>query len=82
MMVVVMMVIIITTISGYHDDARPISLIAIPLIAISPIIAVVMMVMVILRQLDIFIGRRSGPGFIDGLQQRRGIRNRLKQIGE
>ena len=78
----VMVVMMITTISGHHNDAR-----AIPLIAISAIKAVVMMVMVvvvtvILRQLDIFIRRGNGLGFIDSLQQRRGIRDRLKQIGE
>jgi hypothetical protein len=78
-MVMVVVIAIIATISGYHDDARPI-----PLITISPVgaVMVVVMMVIILRQLDIFIGRRSGPGFIDGLQQRRGIRNRLKQIGE
>ena len=76
----VMVVMMITTISGHHNDAR-----AIPLIAISAIKAVVMMVMVvtvILRQLDIFIRRGNGLGFIGSLQQRRGIRDRLEQVRE
>jgi hypothetical protein len=45
-------------------------------------VMVVMMVVVILRKLDIFVRGRNGRGFIDSLEQRRGIRDRLKQVRE
>ena len=77
----VMVVMVITTISGHHDDAG-----AIPLIAISAIEAVmmvmVMMMIVELSKLDIFVRRRSRPGLIDCLQQRSGVRDRLEKVGE
>src|ERR1700682_809601 len=75
----VMVVMVITTISGHHDDAG-----AIPLIAISAIEAVMMVMMMIieLSKLDIFVRRRSRPGLIDCLQQRSGVRDRLEKGGE
>ena len=41
-------------------------------------IAVMMVVLVVLGKLDIFVRRRSRPGFIDRLQQRSSVRDRLK----
>jgi hypothetical protein len=76
----VMVVVMITTISGHHDDAG-----AIPLIAISAIEAVMMVMVVMmveLNKLDIFVRRRSRPGFIDCLQERSGVRDRLEKVGE
>src|SRR6202165_5691790 len=78
--IVVMVVVMITTISGHHDDPR-----AIPLIAISAILAVVMVMMVVvieLGKLDIFVRRRSRPGFMDRLQQRSSVRDRLQPVCE
>src|SRR5260370_34756664 len=75
----VMVVMMITTISGHHDDAG-----AIPLIAISAIEAVMMVMVVMmveLNKLDIFVRRRGRPGFIDCLQERSGVRDRLEKGG-
>ena len=75
MMVVVM--IAVTTISGrHHDDAG---------LIISAILAVVMMVvmmMVELRQLDAVLRRWNRRGFIDRLQRRCGVWDRLQKLGE
>jgi hypothetical protein len=68
MMVVMVMV---ATISRHHDDG--------PIPAPTTVMVMVMMV-VILCELDIFIRRGDRPRFIDRLQQRRSIRNRLKQV--
>src|SRR5260370_30520839 len=73
-----MVVMMITTISGHHDDAG-----AIPLIAISAIEAVMMVMVVMmveLNKLDIFVRRRGRPGFIDCLQERSGVRDRLGDV--
>jgi hypothetical protein len=71
----VMMVVVVVVASGSDHDPRG------PAIGVM----VVMMMMVTthhdkLRQFD--IRWRHGGGFIDRLQQRRGVRDRLQQVGE
>ena len=73
---VMMVVVVMSAIPGHHDHARIITV-------MMPIEAVVMMVVVMvveLSHLDIFslLGWR---GFVNGLQQRDGVRNRLQQVG-
>ena len=76
MMVVVM--IAVTTISGrHHDDA---GLIISAILAV--VMVVVMMMMVELRQLDAVLRRWNRRGFIDRLQRRCGVRDRLQKLGE
>ena len=76
-MMVVVMMIAVTTISGrHHDDAG---------LIISAILAVVMVVVVVmieLRQLDVLLRRWDRRGFIDRLQRRCGVRDRLQKLGE
>jgi hypothetical protein len=72
---VMMMVVVVVVASGSDHDPRG------PAIGVM----VVMMMMVTthhdkLRQFD--IRWRHGGGFIDRLQQRRGVRDRLQQVGE
>ncbi|MEA2866599.1 MAG: hypothetical protein QOE39_1314, partial [Bradyrhizobium sp.] len=53
--VVMMVVMVVVTEPRHHDDAGPIPAIA------------MMMVMVVLRELDIFVRGRDGPRFVDSL---------------
>jgi hypothetical protein len=73
-MVVVMMIPITTVLARHHDNAAfIISILA---------VVMVMVVMIELGHLDVMLRRWNRRGFIDRLQQRRGVRNRLKQIGK
>jgi hypothetical protein len=76
---VVMMVVMVAVSRRHHDDARRI-----------PAIGVMMVVMVVvtadadddLGQLDIRVRRLGRSRFVDGLQQRCGIRDRFEQVSE
>jgi hypothetical protein len=69
-MVVMMMVVMVMMMPMGHpdDDTRPISV-------------MMVVVMVILRELDISIRGRRRPLFVDRLQERARIRDRLQQLG-
>jgi hypothetical protein len=82
-MMMMMMIVIVTVSARHNDDAGRISII----IIISAIKAVVMVMMVVvmiveLNRLDIFVRRLGRSGFIDRLQQRSRIPDRLKQVSE
>jgi hypothetical protein len=69
--IVVMVVVMVVMPMGHpDDDARPIS-----------VMMMMMVVMVILRELDISVPRRRRPLFVERLQQRARIRDRLQQVG-
>ena len=73
---VMMVMVMMSAIPGHHDHARIVAV-------MMPIEAMVMMVVVMmveLGQLDVF-SRLSWRGFVNGLQQRDGVRNRLQQVG-
>lgn len=76
MVMMVMVVVIISAIPGHHDHARIEAV-----MMMMPVKAMVMVVMMVeLSHLDVF-GRLSWRGFVDGLKQRYGVRNRLQQFG-
>jgi hypothetical protein len=75
--VVVMMMIPITTVSARHYDNA-----AFIISAILAVVMVMVVMMIELGHLDVMLRRWNRGGFIDRLQQRRGVRNRLKQIGK
>jgi hypothetical protein len=74
-MVVVMMIPITTVLARHHDNAAFI-------ISILAVVMVMVVMMIELGHLDVMLRRWNRRGFIDRLQQRRGVRNRLKQIGK
>jgi len=70
MMVMVMMM--VAAMRQDHDDGRP-----------PPhVVVVVMVVMMELGELNVVLRRLRRGLFIDRLQQRLGVRDRLQQIGE
>ena len=71
----VMMVVMTVPVAGNHDHPRRVAAV----VAMVVMMMVVMMVMVELRELNV-LARRSG--FVDGLQRRRCIRDRLQQLRE
>jgi hypothetical protein len=77
MMMVVVMVMIPAVSRRYHDDARSIASIGMMMV-----VMMVVLTDVELRQLDVFVRRRAGSGFVDRLQQRCGVRDWLQQLGE
>ena len=77
MVVVMVMMVVIPAVSRrHHDDARSIASIGMMMVVM------VVLTDVELRQLDVLVRRRAGSGFIDGLQQRCGVGDRLQQLGE
>jgi hypothetical protein len=71
-MVVVVMMMVVTVAMRHHDHHGP-----------APMaVMVVVMVMMELRELDIVRRRWRRFAFIDGLQLRLGVRDRLQQVGE
>lgn len=72
MMVVVMMM-MPAAMRQDHDDRRPPSHV---------VVVVMMMVVVELGELNVVLRRLRRGLFIDRLQQRLGVRDRLQQIGE
>jgi O-antigen/teichoic acid export membrane protein len=75
--VMVMMVVMMSAIPGHHDYARIVT-VMMPIEAMVMMMVVVMMVE--LSHLDVF-SRLSWSGFVNGLQQCDGIRDRLQQVG-
>ena len=73
---VMMVVVMMPAIPGHHDHARIVAV----MMTIEAMVMVVVMMMVELSQLDIF-RRLNWRGFVNGLQQRDGVRDRLQQIG-
>jgi hypothetical protein len=75
------MVMMMMAVSGHDDDPGPITI-----IIVSAILAVVMMVVVVmmieLGELHISVRRLGRRRFIDSLQQRSRVRDRLQQVGE
>ena len=70
----VMMVVMTVPVAGNHDHPRRVAA-----VVAMVMMMVVMMVMVELRELNV-LARRGG--FVDGLQRRRCIRDRLQQLRE
>ena len=67
--VVMVMVMMVVPMRDDHDPRSAIS------------VVMMMVVMVILRELDIAVGGRRGPLFVDRLQEHARIRDRLQQFG-
>jgi hypothetical protein len=67
--VVMMMMMVVMPVRDDHNPRSPIS------------VVMVVMVMVILRELDIAVGGRRGPLFVDRLQEHARIRDRLQELG-
>ena len=76
--VMVMMVVIIPPISRDHHDRLVVVVIATTIEAV--VVMMMVMMVVELSELNIF-ARFWRSRFIDGLQQRAGVRNRLQQLG-
>src|SRR5258708_29580408 len=76
----VMMVVMVMTVSARHDDDA--GRLIIPIISAISVVVVMMMVMVELGKLNVFVRRRGRRGFIDRLQQRSRVRDRLEKVGE
>jgi hypothetical protein len=70
--VVVMVMVMMVVVVPVRDDHDPRSAIS---------VVMMMVVMVILRELDIAVGGRRGPLFVDRLQEHARIRDRLQQLG-
>jgi hypothetical protein len=72
MMVVMVMMMVVPVAMRHHDDHRP-----------TPVVMVMMVVvMVELGELNIVFSGRRLTLFVDRLQHRFGVRDRLQQIGE
>ena len=69
-MVMVMVMMVVVPVRDDHDPRSAIS-----------VVMMMMVVMVILRELDIAIGGRRRPLFVDRLQEHARIRDRLQQLG-
>ena len=69
-MVMVMVMMVVVPVRDDHDPRSAIS-----------VVMMMMVVMVILRELDIAVGGRRGPLFVDRLQEHARIRDRLQQLG-
>ncbi len=90
MMVMVVMMVAVAVTARHDDDAGPITAIVVPailavvmvMVILAVVMVMVMVVMIKLSQLDVVVRRRDRRRFIDGLQQRRGVRDRLQQVGE
>jgi hypothetical protein len=80
MMVVVM--VMVAAVSGHDDDPGPITRVIVSAILAVVMMVVVMMVMIELGELHISVRRLDRCGFIDSLQQRSRVRDRLKKVGE
>src|SRR5258708_19189207 len=80
----VMMVMMVMTVSARHDDDA--GRLIIPIISAICVVVVMMMVVVVvmveLGKLNVFVRRRGRRGFIDRLQQRSRVRDRLEKVGE
>jgi hypothetical protein len=79
-MMVVVMVMVAVAGAGHDDDAGTVT------VRVSAMVVVMVMMMVMmtvkLGKLDIFVRRLGRSGFIDRLQQRGRVRDRLQQLSE
>ena len=80
--VMVMVIMMMMAVSGHDDDPGPITIIIVSAILAVVMMVVVMMMMIELGELHISVRRLGRRRFIDSLQQRSRVRDRLQQVGE